>query len=408
MSPLRPRPMVPYDCSPCGQFRRSCRLLFYAWIGLPILLSVLCVHPARGEDAEDTHSDWHHGGIVDVSYALNLHYPDDHRWRSKSTTTHVNEWAPNMVMGYVRKDATVNSRWGLEFGLQAGYDTDGLVPAAVPGRDKPVDGADTLRHLSRANVSYLAPLGNGLLLTAGLFNSFIGYQSIYSPLNLHYTRSYMADHAPYFMFGVGASTPINESLTVGLYVINGFSYLSHANDQPSYGGQVVYKAAPHLIVTENLYYGPDQSSTNPHFWRFFSDSIIEWRHDRIILAAAYDVGTENAAEQPGHPRTFWMGAALFAHWNLTGPWSVGVRPELYWDRNGRITGSEQLLKAITSTVEYRLSYPKQNVIVRLEHRYDQSTGTDGGFFINRTGPDTTGFARDQQLVLLSLAWRLDT
>lgn len=377
-------------------------------IALPILLSLLWVQSAHGEEAGAGHSDWHIDGFVDVSYASNFNYPDNHRWRSKSTTTHVNELAPNMVFGSVRKDAVVDSRWGLEFGLQAGYDTDGLVPVGVPGRDKPVDGADTLRHLSRANVSYLAPVGNGLLLTAGLFNSFIGYQSFYSPLNLHYTRSYMADNAPYFMFGVGASTPISESLTVGLYVINGFSYLSHANDEPSYGAQVVYKAAPHLILTENLYYGPDQSSTNLKFWRFFSDSVIEWKHDRVTLAAAYDAGTENAAEQPGHPRTFWMGAAVFAHWNISGPWSVGVRPEVYWDRNGRISGSEQLLSAVTSTVEYRMPYSKQSVIVRLEHRYDQSTGAGGGFFIQgRTGPDTSGLARDQQLLLLSFIWALE-
>ena len=261
--------------------------------------------------------------------------------------------------------------------------------------------------MSRANVSYLAPVGNGLLLTAGLFNSFIGYHSIYSPLNLHYTRSYMADNAPYFMFGVGASTALNEALTVGLYVINGFSYLSHANDQPSYGSQVVWKPAPQITVTENLYYGPDQSATDLKFWRLFSDSIVEWKGDRLTLALAYDAGTENAAEQQGSPRTFWMGGTFFAHWKVHGPWSVGVRPEIYWDRNGRISGSEQLLKAVTSTVNYRLSYWKQKVIIKLEHRYDQSTGVGGGFFTHSyTG--TAGLARDQQLAIMSIVWALDS
>jgi hypothetical protein len=45
----------------------------------------------------------------------------------------------------------------------------------MPGRDKPIDGADSLRLLARANLSYLAPLRHGLLLTARIFNSYIGY-----------------------------------------------------------------------------------------------------------------------------------------------------------------------------------------------------------------------------------------
>jgi len=312
-----------------------------------------------------------------------------------------------MVRGYVQKDAIPQSRWGLEFGLQDGYDTDRLVPQPSAAGDKPIDGADTLRHFSRANVSYLAPVGNGLMLTAGLFNSYIGYQSIYAGFNLNYTRSYMADNAPYFMFGVGARYPVDEALTLGLYVINGYSYLSHPNDQPSYGAQAVWKPTSRWTLTENLYYGPDQSSTSLKFWRLFSDSIVEWKGDRLTLALAYDIGTENAVEQPGSPRTFWTGGAFFVRWNVVGPWSLAVRPEFYWDRNGRLTGSEQLLKAITSTVEYKLSYWKQSLITRLEYRYDESTGSGGGFFKDsHTG--VSGLARDQQLLIISIIWAFDS
>ena len=150
-------------------------------------------------------SEWHYGGYVDVSYAVDFNFPDNHRWRSKGTTPRVNEFAPNMLLAYVQKDLTVSSRWGMEFGVQGGYDTNALALESIPGLDRPVDGADTLRHFSRANVSYLAPIGNGLVLTAGLFNSYIGYQSIFAKQNLNYTRSYMADNAPYYMFGIAAA-----------------------------------------------------------------------------------------------------------------------------------------------------------------------------------------------------------
>ncbi len=313
-----------------------------------------------------------------------------------------------MVLGYVRKDVTPQSRWGMEFGGQTGYDTDALVLEPIPGRRKPVDGADTLRHFSRANVSYLVPVGNGLKLTGGLINSYIGYQSIYSKNNLNYTRSYMADAAPYFMFGLEARYPVSQTLDLGLYVINGYAYLSHPNNQPSYGSQAVWNPASNWTVTQNLYYGSDQTNTDLRFWRFFSDSIVEWKRDAVTLAAAYDIGTESAADLPGSPRTFWTAAALFARWNVSGPWSVAVRPEFYWDRNGRITGSEQLLKAITTTGEYKWTDTWQTMLFRLEYRYDESTGAGGGFFTGgQVSPGVIGLTRAQHLAIFSIVWSFD-
>lgn len=366
-------------------------------------------HIAAAAASSPDASDWHYGAVLDLSYALDVNFPENHLWRSKSTTPRVNELAPNMTLGYVRKDATTSSRWGMELGLQAGYDTDALVPSSNPGRDKPVDGADTLRHISRANVSYLAPIGNGLTITAGLFNSYIGYQSIYARNNFNYTRSYMADNAPYFMFGLAAQYPVTDRLQLNLYAINGYNYLSHSNNQFSYGTQVAYRLDNEWTVTENLYYGPDQSNTSLQYWRFFSDSILEWKRKRVTLALAYDLGTENAAEQPGHPRTFWTAAAFYARWNISGPWSLALRPEFYWDRNGRISGSEQLLKALTTTLEYRWVETTRSVVIRLEHRYDESTGIGGGFFTRGDiAPGVIGLAREQHLLLMSLILAFDS
>jgi len=375
------------------------------WFALILLLGM-----ASWVQAEERRSsDWHYGGLVDLSYAINFNFPENHRWRNTVTTPRTNELAPNMVLGYLRKDATPQSRWGAELGVQGGYDTNALVPEPIPGRENPIEGADTLRHLARANASYLAPLGNGLRLTAGLFKSYIGYQSFYAKDNLHYTRSYMNDFAPYFMFGLGATYPVRDDLNLGLYVINGYNYLSHPNDQPSYGTNWVWKPTTRLTLTQNLYYGPDQGNTALEFWRAFADNILEWKGDRLTLAVAYDIGTEKAGEQAEHPRTFWTGGALFARWHLTGPWSLGVRPAFYWDRNGRMTGAEQLLKAVTATVEHRLIFSGQTTVTRLEYRYDESTGPGGGFFKGgELRPGVIGLTREQHLLLLSIIWSFDS
>lgn len=372
------------------------------------LLSVLVVASSHAEEPGATESTWHYGAYLDLSYAVDFNFPANHRWRSKTTTPRVDELTPNMALAYVRKDASAQSRWGLELGTQGGYDTDALVPAPIPDREKPMPGADTLRHLSRANLSYLAPVGNGLTLTAGLFNSFIGYQSIYARDNLNYTRTYMADNAPYYMMGIGAKYSVSESLKLGLFAINGYNYLSHINDQPSYGTQVAWKPSSRVTFTQNLLCGPDQANVAWKFWRFFSDSILEWKGEHVTLAAAYDIGTENAVEQPNHPRTFWTGGALYAHWHVDGPWSLAARPEFYWDRNGRITGSRQFVRAMTTTVEYRLRPERQTAVLRLEYRYDESTGPQGGYFKGgEVAPGVIGLVPTQQLLLFSVIWSFD-
>lgn len=384
---------------------RTCRTFGVA-IWVAVVFIFLRASPSLSE--EPSASDWHVGGSIDIGYGVDFNFPENNQWRTKTTTPRVNEPALNMAVGYVRKDASPQSRWGLEFGLQEGNDTEGLVVPTIPGRDEPLGHAEKLKHFSRANVSYLAPVGNGLNVTAGLFDSYIGYQSIYSRYNLNHTRTYMADNSPYFVFGLGATYPIDEAWQIGFYAINGYNYLSHINDQPSYGTQVQWKANSRVTAVENLYYGPDQSATAIKFWRFFSNSIIEWEDGPWTLALAYDFGTENAAELSGHPRTFWTAGALFASWNVSGPWRVALRPEFYWDRNGRITGSEQFIKAITSTIEYKWSMNLHTVLARVEYRYDESRGAGGGFFKGgAVGPGVIGLTPEQHLLLFSLIWYFD-
>jgi hypothetical protein len=104
-----------------------------------------------------------------------------------------------------------------------------------------------------------------------------------------------------------------------------------------------------------------------------------------------------------------MGAALPLRWTIGEPWSVAVRPEFFWDRNGRQTGFEQTVKAVTTTLEYRLPHKRTNTILRLEHRFDESTGAAGGFFKRGDiSPGMPGLTGSQHLLSLSLLWSFDS
>ena len=362
--------------------------------------------PSAANPTEEATVDWHYGAYVDVGYVGNFNFPDNHLWRHRATAAHHDELSPNMGLAYVRKDAITSSRWGMELGFQGGQDSEEF---AFLVDERRVEGSDVLRHLHRANVSYLAPVGKGLTITAGLFNSLMGYESLYAKDNANYTRSWIADNTPYMMFGVNAQYPVSDALTVTAFIVNSYYHLAHPNDHPSYGGRWIWKATPRFTLMQTLYAGPDQTDTSMEFWRLYGNQILEWKGDDVTIAASLDVGTERIASQPGNPRAFVMGGNLVVRWHVAGPWSVALRPEFYWDRNGRWTGAEQFVKAITSTVEYQVPYKWTNTIVRVEHRYDDSTGAGGGFFKSgEIRPGVPGIVPGQHLFLLGVLVSFDS
>jgi hypothetical protein len=268
--------------------------------------------------------DWHYGGFVDLGYSLNFNFPENHLFRNRSTTPRVNELDLNMAGIYGRKDPTEQSRWGAELLVHGGQDAkDFGFGVNLPK----VQGSDALRHFGRANVSYLAPIGNGLTVQAGLFNSLIGYESLYAKDNFNYTRAWIADYSPYLMFGANAIYPFNDKWTGTFFVINEYFHLQNSNSLPSYGAQVAYKPSGSWLFKQTLYYGPDQSDMSLQFWRLFSDSIAEWKvNEDVTIAGEYQVGTQEMAV-PGNPRAFYMGAAFPMRWHISGPWTVALRPE---------------------------------------------------------------------------------
>lgn len=352
---------------------------------------------------------WYYGAYLDLTYPIDFNFPANHLWRSKVTTQRVNEINVNMAQAYIRKDVQESSRWGLEFGLQTGRDVEGQVPSASVRFGDPVNGANTFSHFSRANVSYLAPLGTGLKIRAGLFNSYIGYESFYAKDNFNYTRSFLPDYTPYFMFGISADYQFNEEVTTAFYVINGYNYLAKPNNLPSYGAQVKWAVSPYVTVVQNLYYGPDQTDTSLQFWRFFSDSSVEWKRDDFTVAFVYDIGTERAISEAGGERTFWTGGAILTQWRFAKQWAVAVRPELYYDPEGTMTGARQFIKGVTTTLEYNLRYAWTTTRFLLEYRFNNSTGPQGGFFKDGQTPSgTIGLTPSQNLLFFSILWLFDS
>lgn len=341
------------------------------------VLAMLMVPPgARGQQPPVAPPEWHYGAFVDAAYEKDFNHPFNDLFRSRGTTYKVDEPILNMAAAYIRKTASVASRWGMELTAQAGQDTRVFgFSATAPN----LEGSTALRHLGPTDVSYLAPIGKGLTFQGGIFPSLVGYDSLYAKDNFNYTRPWGADFTPYLMLGVNASYPVCPKLTGTLFVISGYWHLAHANNLPTSGVQLAYQATEHWTVKETAMAGPHQSDTSLEFWRVLSDSIAEWKRSPLTIAGEYQVSFEKVATA-GSPAALWMSSQLPLRWQIDRHWAAALRPEVAWDRDGRWTGFAQTVEAFTSTLEFRVPYRDANAIFRLEHRYDHSTGPGGGFF----------------------------
>jgi hypothetical protein len=158
-----------------------------------------------------------------------------------------------------------------------------------------------------------------------------------------------------------------------------------------------YKATDFVIVKETVLYGPHQDNTALSYWRFLSNTIVERKTDRWTVAFDFHLSSE-VVDATDHPRAWWVAGQLPVRWVIQDPWSITVRPEFAWDSAGRWTTFEQSVKAVTSTLEYRFRSGLSQAILRLEHRYDRSSGSGGGFFADVL-PGLVGLTPGQHLLV---------
>jgi hypothetical protein len=342
--------------------------------------------------------EWQYGGFADVGYLFDVDDSAKKTFRSRGTTWHLNDLDLNMTGAYVRRKPSSSSRLGAELVLHAGKD-DAIFGFSATAPN--LAGHEWLRHIGAANVSYLFPMGQGVTVQGGIFPSLIGYDSLYAKDNFNYTRPWGADFTPYLMMGVNVSYPLTDKLTGSLYAVNGYWHLANANRVPSSGGQIAYKATSTLTLKETVLWGPHQPNTSLEFWRFLSDTIVERRTERFIVALDAHFATETV-DASARPRAWWVAAQLPVRWAIQPTLTAAIRPEIAWDSSGRWTLAEQTVKAITTTVEYRIPYRSANTMIRIEHRVDDSRGTGGGFF------EAGGLEPTQQLLIIGLILTLDS
>lgn len=276
-----------------------------------------------------------------------------------------------------------------------GFRTDiGFGPTAtwVNSAD-PDDGS--LKYLQQGYISVLAPIGRGMQIDAGKFNTPIGAEPTETAYNWNYSRSLLfAWAAPYYHVGVRAALPVSDTVTVTGFLINGWNNAQDNNRGKSGAAQVSWKIAPAVTLTQAWMGGPE-GPNGAAGWRNLFDTVATWTvNPKLSLMTNIDIGRDTVGGQTAA----WQGVAAYARVNILPTWAIAPRFEIFEDRDGFMTGTAQTIRELTLTSEHMLL---RGLSIRVEYRRDWSTED---FFEYHTDQ----FRPQQNTILVGFTYALAT
>jgi len=201
------------------------------------------------------------------------------------------------------------------------------------------DGPDNELDLEQCTVSLGIPLGNGLTIIAGKFDTLLGYETIDAPKNPFYTHSYSADFGePATQTGILANYYLTAdgSLQVTAGATRGWNQSTNDdNGAIDFLGGVSWQVDKKLNVAFNLSVGPQMAADCSHY-STVPELIVKYKiSDQLSLGADMIYGYQ---AQPGDTETQYYGVAAYAAYNVCKYATVNFRGEWYGDEGGATVG----------------------------------------------------------------------
>ncbi len=309
-------------------------------------------------------------GLVDAGYEHNFNQPINN-------VNNLRAWDQDgfqLTQGnlHIEKDGTV------------GFVTDinvGQVAEAINGvtnySNSPAD-RDTGRFIDPTQyyLTYTAPVGSGIALSAGRFVTLLGEEVIptYSNQNFNETRGFVFNLGePLTHTGVRASYTFNDYVAATGGVNNGWdSGTGLNNGGPTGEGELTLNTKDKsLALVINGTYGANQFGHSNSYLGAV-DPIVTYKPafvPNVTLATEYLYASETGKFQNGHGAT-WQGLAQYIVYDLNA-FEFATRGEFFDDEDGNRTGVHQTLWEVTQTLTYKVP-DVTGLMVRAEYRHDNS------------------------------------
>jgi len=379
---------------------------FNQWtLGLAAVGLVSLASAARADETNSvltTLSSTTLSGYVDTSMQWNVGTGDTHApGYAFGGPSKADGFNLNVVDLNLEKDAEASDAWGAGYRVELWLGPDGTLLGTQFG-------AAGDFAVKNAYVDLKAPLGNGLDVKVGTFDTIIGYEVGDSINNPNVTRSWGYTFEPTTHTGVLASYTFNDMLSASAGVANTFgpgvlnrsgapagvnesykTYMASATFTASTNwGWVGGSTASLGFISGFNGASPSAGGVAAHQSSLYAGVSLNTPIKELKTGFAFDyawnnplsVSTAGATSQFNNQRNYLNAESLYATYQVTEKMSVNGRAEytmmskssaLLLDRTGVPIASKML--SLTATLQYDLW---KNVLSRIEARWDHSM--DGG------------------------------
>lgn len=298
---------------------------------------------------------------VQGGYTYNFKNPDSQENDLRVFDHKANSFTLDLAELVFTRDAPLGGV-GYKLKLAAGETAKFIHSKGLGNSDDPVD-------LTEAYITYLAPVGKGLKLLFGKFVTMHGAEVIEAKDDMNYSRSFLFNYAiPFTHTGLSAGYAFSDKVNATVYLVNGWDNTDDNNKGKTAGATLGLTPVEPVALTFNLMYGPEKDNNN-HDNRFLLDwvgTFKPFKNTTLVVNADY-AAEEHSSADGGTGK--WYGVAGYFKYDFSDLFSSTVRAEYFDDRDGLRTGTDQKLKEITLTPEFRVA---KSIIVRPEYRHDWS------------------------------------
>ncbi|MCF6150329.1 MAG: porin [Candidatus Kuenenia sp.] len=254
---------------------------------------------------------------------------------------------------------------------------------------------DDIFTVASANVSWIAPVGNGVTFTFGKMYTWIGLELVENIGNPNYQHGSLYNNAiPFTHTGIKAGYDLTDNIYVALYGVNGWDSFIDNNSSKSFGWYISYTspseraflslAGIHGAEGWDQEKGPiasdAQRSSSTDGLTQMVDLVASYQlTDKFKVMfnadwgvaedAAMDIANGMATGSTGH----WWGVAGYGLYDFN-DWLQGVVRYEYFDDTDGVRWFDTSVWDVTGTVNIKM---RENLLFRPEIRYINFAGDDG-------------------------------
>jgi hypothetical protein len=273
----------------------------------------------------------------------------------------------------------------------AGYRVDLLYGPDAVGYNPVSSAANAELAIKQAYVDLMVPIGNGLELQMGVFNTLIGYESFESYLNPNWGRSFGWQIEPTQHTGLLASYQLTEALSVAGGVANTWVWGVDARGRAP--GYLAYLGSIGLTAPDSWgalsgstwtvgVVGGDSGNTRDTV-SFYTGLNILTGLEGLSVGGAFDyrfngANTVSSGENYAYALAGYLSFAAGEKWTINGriDYTKGSDGTFYDAGIVDLGDQANELFALTATLDYALW---ANVLSRLELRWDTSLSDDAPY-----------------------------